>query len=318
VGEENPSYSVFPELLIGLYCLAWMLQKPIARYATVLVLNFLLIYTGFGIFMGVVTIGALLFEMRRAFRSEPETRGFATAAFVLVIASLASFFYHYRWDPSIACHFPDPHVWNYAWFIGLMMAYFLGLRAVLPATLAGVILVTAALPILIWHGVRLWRRVEASPTNLIIVILLSFSLLFAANAAVGRTCFGMPEAAQFSRYMGLLVRLFSDLFPSTHTARKHRSHSSALAVCSCSHSWHSAYAQWLLPSNSERWETSLEDVHFADWKHRLLRSCYRISGVSQSEKNAAFGKTTIFAEEQVESLFRFRGAQRSVGSPARR
>jgi hypothetical protein len=212
VGEENPSYSVFPELLIGLYCLAWMLQKPIARYATVLVLNFLLIYTGFGIFMGVVTIGGLLFELQRAFRSGPNPRGLTTGAFVLAIASLASFFYHYRWDPSIACHFPDPHVWNYAWFVGLMMAYFLGLRAVLPATLTGVILVTAASAILLWHGVRLWRRQGASPSNLIVVILLSFSLLFAANAAVGRTCFGMPEAAQFSRYMGLLVPAFLAIY----------------------------------------------------------------------------------------------------------
>jgi hypothetical protein len=78
--------------------------------------------------------------------------------------------------------------------------------------LAGVFLVTAAFTILLWHGVRLWREREASPSNLIIVLLLSFSLLFSANAAAGRTCFGMPEAAQFSRYMGLLVPAFLAIY----------------------------------------------------------------------------------------------------------
>ena len=123
VGEANPSYSAIPELLIGLYCLAWLLPKPGPRYASVLVLNFLLIYTGFGFFMGIVTTGVLLFDLRRALRTGSRSLVFISAAFLLAIASVAAFFYHYRWDPADpSFHFPDAHPLNYPWFIGLMMS----------------------------------------------------------------------------------------------------------------------------------------------------------------------------------------------------
>ncbi len=213
VGEANPSYSAIPELLIGLYCLAWMIPKSGPRYAAVLVLNFLLIYTGFGFFMGPVTIAVLLFDLRRAFRTESVSPGFPAAALVLAAASLAGFFYHYRWDPAVpSFHFPDAHPLNYPWFVGLMMSYFLGLRTVLPASVAGSFLALTAIAILIWHGVRLWRNREWSAADRTIVILLGFSLLFEANAAIGRVCLGMPEAAQISRYMGLLVPAFLAIY----------------------------------------------------------------------------------------------------------
>jgi hypothetical protein len=212
VGEENPSYSAIPELLIALYCLAWMLRKPITRYASVIALNFLLIYTGFGFFMGAVTIGVLLFDLRRTLRSESNSPGFPAVALLLATGSLASFFYHYRWNPAVSCHFPDAHLLHYPWFIGLMMSYFLGFRAVVLASVVGSLLAFAAVAILIWHGMRLWRNREWSPADLMVVILLSFSLLFAANASFGRVCLGMPEAAQFSRYMGLLAPAFLAIY----------------------------------------------------------------------------------------------------------
>jgi hypothetical protein len=235
VGEENPSYAAIPELLIGLYCLAWMIRKPIARYAAVLVLNFLLIYTGFGFFMGVVTIGVLLFDLRRAVRTKSESESdswiLPAAALLLAAVSLASFFYHYHWDPAVPCfHFPDAHPLNYPWFIGLMMAYFLGLRAMLPASLAGSFLVLVAVAVLIWHGLRLWRNREWSGVDRTVAILLSFSLLFAANAAVGRVCIGMPESAQYSRYMGLLVPAFLGIYFHLLTWRKGTLRTAALAV----------------------------------------------------------------------------------------
>ena len=64
VGAANPSYSAVPLLLIALYCLAWLLPKAAPRYASVVGLNFLLIYAGFGFFTGIVTIAVLLFDLR--------------------------------------------------------------------------------------------------------------------------------------------------------------------------------------------------------------------------------------------------------------
>jgi len=231
VGVANPSYSAIPELLIGLYCLAWMLPKTVARYAAVLLLNFLLIYCGFGFFMGLVTIGVFILDLRRAMRTGSASARFPAIALVLATASLAGFFYHYRFDPAVPCfHFPDAHPLNYPWFIGIMMAYFLGLRTLLMATLAGSFLALAAFAVLLWHGVRLWRNREWSPADLTVVILLSFSLLFEANAAVGRVCLGMPEAAQFSRYMGLLVPGFLAIYFHLLTWRKSAFRTALLAV----------------------------------------------------------------------------------------
>jgi len=231
VGEANPSYSAIPELLIGFYCLAWMLPRPIARYTTVLLLNFLLIYTGFGFFMGAVTMGVLLFDLRRCLRAKSESPAFPVVALALAAASLAGFFYHYRWDPAVACfHFPDAHPLNYPWLIALMMSYFVGLRMVVVASVVGSFLALAAFAILIWHGICLWRNREWSAADRTIVVLLGFSLLFAANAAVGRVCLGMPEAAQISRYMGLLVPAFLAIYFHLLTWRKSMFRTALLAL----------------------------------------------------------------------------------------
>jgi hypothetical protein len=231
VGEENPSYSALPELLIALYCLAWMFPKPVARYTAVLAINFLLIYTGFGFFMGVLTIGVLLLDLRRALRSANSSAALPVGALLLAVASIASFFYHYRFEPAVPCfHFPDAHLLNYPWFIGLMMAYFLGLRAVVLASVAGGFLTLAAVTILFWHAARLWRNREWSAADRTIVILAGFSLLFAANAAVGRVCLGLPESAQFSRYMGLLAPAFLAIYFHLLTWRKSLLHTVFLCL----------------------------------------------------------------------------------------
>ena len=48
--------------MIMLYCLALLSHNRLLRYLLVLALDFLLVYTGFGIFMGVVTVGVFLLE----------------------------------------------------------------------------------------------------------------------------------------------------------------------------------------------------------------------------------------------------------------
>ena len=171
--------------------------------------------------MGVVTIAVLILDLRRALRTESGSTVFPAVALVLATASLAGFFYHYGWAPNVPCfHFPDAHPLNYGWFIGLMMSYFLGLRTVGLASVVGSLLALLALAVLIWHGLRLWRNREWSAPDLTIVILLSFSLLFAANAAVGRVCQGLPEAAQFSRYMAFLVPAYLAIYFHLLTWRK--------------------------------------------------------------------------------------------------
>jgi hypothetical protein len=212
IGEANPSYSVFPELLIMFYCLAWMIPRSALRYAFVLLVNFLLIYTGFGIFMGIVTLGVLLLDLRRSIRSKSEPFAFPLVGLLIAGLSLSAFFYHYRWDLTTGCPIPDHRFWNYPWFVSLLMSYFLGLRALILASALGAVVAFGAAAAFLSSAFRLWSKTEWSAIDRTLTILLGFSLLFAANAALGRTCQGMPEAAQFSRYMGLLVPAFFAIY----------------------------------------------------------------------------------------------------------
>jgi hypothetical protein len=229
IGEENPSYSVFPELLIILYCLAWTISKPILRYGSVVILNFLLIYTGFGFFMGPVTIGILILDLRREFRTSTSLR-LPTAALVVALASQASFFYHYQWSTEISCPLFRAPIWQYPWFMALMMSYFFGLRVVVVASILGSAIALTAVAILAWHFLRLWRERQWSPIDLTIVILLAYTLFFQANSALGRVCLGMPFAAQFSRYMGLLVPAFLAIYLHVLTWRRKRTQAAALIL----------------------------------------------------------------------------------------
>jgi hypothetical protein len=53
------SHGPVPLVLILLYCLSWTISKPLLRYSFVLLTNFLTIYTGFGLFLGIITPIAL-------------------------------------------------------------------------------------------------------------------------------------------------------------------------------------------------------------------------------------------------------------------
>jgi hypothetical protein len=214
IGVPNPSYSAFPELLIMLYCLAWTMRDGPAKYGAILVLNFLLVYTGFGFFMGIVTLGLLALDVRRPIRVPSRRAATPATALGLALISFASFFYHYRWMPAVSCFvFPDPHPLSYPWFISLELSLFIGIRRslVLASVLgAGLMLVMATL--LLWHAVRLWRTTDWAGLDVTIVALLSFTILFGLNAAIGRVCLGMPAAGQSSRYMGLLVPAFLAMY----------------------------------------------------------------------------------------------------------
>ncbi len=144
IGVPNPSYSAFPELLIMLYCLAWMIRREPARYSSIVVLNFLLVYTGFGFFMGIVTLALLALDIGRTVRVSPRRATLPVAVLGLAAISLASFFYQYKWIPAVHCFvFPDPHPLNYPWFVSLMLTFFVGVRRslVLATVLGGLLTV---------------------------------------------------------------------------------------------------------------------------------------------------------------------------------
>jgi hypothetical protein len=210
----NPAYSAVPLVMIVLYGLALLQQNALLRYGCVLLLNALLIYTGFGFFMGIVTPLLLAVEIYRSFRTgNTVPAALPIAALMVAAASLASFFAGYRSNSAAECFvFPDPHPARYLLFLALMFARFIGLqKPVIVAVAMGLALLAAALLAFARQINPLLNR-SAAGVHSVIAVLLGFSLMFGMATAIGRTCLGLPGAALASRYTSLLIPAFLALY----------------------------------------------------------------------------------------------------------
>lgn len=225
IGTPNPAYSAIPLLLILLYSLALLEKAWPARYGMVLVLNFLLLFTGFGIFMSVVTAGVFLLEIywrARGWSSVPA--GGSITALLGACGSAAVFLIGYHFAPAADC-FTIPHApWApYAEFASILFANFaglwiLGVRAPnipLPLMhLAGIVPILAAGAAFLLLASALVRKKTPEALRrkcMVPAVLLAFSGLFAVDTAAGRTCLGLSSAFN-SRYTTLLIPAFLGIF----------------------------------------------------------------------------------------------------------
>ena len=146
VAGANIAHGPMPLFLVILYSVAWTLSGPRWKYSLVVILNFLLIYTGFGIFMGVITPLLLAIEIFRA-KDSGYSRIYPLLALIGALASLASFFTGYHFDPAVDCFAARPHnPLPYVRFVGLMFAYFAGMQGIgLLQTLFGLLVGLALL-----------------------------------------------------------------------------------------------------------------------------------------------------------------------------
>src|SRR5579859_1513657 len=94
-GSLNLAPQSFPILLTILYCLAWLQADTGRRYISVLIVNFLLLYSGYGLFMAGLTLLLLLREALHGTSEQQRTRWPAIVALVLSIAELGAFFVGY-------------------------------------------------------------------------------------------------------------------------------------------------------------------------------------------------------------------------------
>ena len=195
------AHGPLPVLLIVLYCLALTCEAAATRYTLALVLNFVAVYTGFGLFIGFITPLWLLLD----YYSRREARHSANWLLILLavsLASLGSFFVGYQLDPDAQCFSLQPHgVARYLNFTALMLAHFLGARSSRPFVweLLGGVLLAAMLLVVASFGRRFWNRRNYAGRNLIPAILAGYGLIFCAATAYGRACFG-PYVAFSSRY----------------------------------------------------------------------------------------------------------------------
>jgi hypothetical protein len=279
----NPAHGALPVLLVLLSALAWSVRHSLARYSAIVALNFLLIFTGFGLFMGAITPVLLALD---AYQQARDRRGAAWAApFAALAAALASIYVFsigYVFEPAIACfQFPYQRPWEYPWFIGLMLARFLGISygpAMVPASILGCALLVLMLGVLIYHTLILARSgMRDRYISTAIVLLIGYSLVFCANTAIGRICAGV-DSSQSSRYMTLLIPGFFGLYLHILALRRAPARYAALALC----------AALLLPLPAHTRADLQVARGFTDGK-RLWKACYlQTENIKRCDNEAKF------------------------------
>lgn len=206
INVPNPSHGSFPLLLIILFSYTFFIKRIELRIFFQLVLNFLSIYTGFAFFIGILVIVYYLIELVRE-RTLNRTFYLYSFAFLVASLSLASFFIGYKFLPSVDCFkFPYNPIRHYLYFMGFQFSAFLGLKN---HFLIGILYISVCLFILCFALLKLFHVIKKKEKHfpnitLIIVLLISFSILFSFNSAVGRVCTGI-SSGQASRYFPYLV-----------------------------------------------------------------------------------------------------------------
>jgi hypothetical protein len=210
----DSSHSAIPLLLVMLYCLAWTIRRPWIRYALVLAVNFLSLFTGFGVFIGVVSILLLATRLCIGIYRRDKFAWFDGAALAVAIASAALFFKGYVFQPAVPdFKFPDPHPLLYPQAVTLALARICGVIGTgIGSKLLGMIIFILACAALLRHLPAACRSDRPGfDRSLAIVILIGFSMLFIADMAVGRISLGL-SAIQASRYVTLEMTCLLGLY----------------------------------------------------------------------------------------------------------
>jgi hypothetical protein len=212
----NPTHAFLPLLLI-LYCLCWLIPAYYWKYTCVWLVNFLLIYNGYGIFVGFLTPALLALDFYGNTRHlAPKYQWGGALALTISIVSLASFFVGYKFQSGVDCFSLAPeNPVLYLWFAALMFTHAAGLNilSITFATLVGSIALLLLLGCL-WIVVKRLFVAQAEDTwsrDAVIATLLAYCAVFCFNAAYGRLCLGLA-AAGTSRYTPYVVLGFFGLY----------------------------------------------------------------------------------------------------------
>ena len=190
------SQGPLPTLLIMLYCLAWTCEKSLLRYPLVLLINFVTIYTGFGLFLGALTPVLVILDQYSRDPSSRLPKPHLAAVLVVSLASLAFFFIGYVPAMGIPCKEHSPHF--YIVFMALIWAHFFALdwTGFLPRIVGkGFLLVLlVSLAASIWFLLRGRTLGSEQKIRIIAGLLMGLSLLTCLIIAYSRLCGGMASA----------------------------------------------------------------------------------------------------------------------------
>lgn len=203
VVTANLAHGPVPLLLLMFYCASWSIQNLRWRYASIVFLNFLILNTGFGIFLGLVTPFALLADFLLRERNRKLAWLSLAVAQLVAIASMAQFFTQYVYQTAADCPpnlFDAPDV--YAQFVFLMFGNLFAVRGtdLFPAIVGAALLFSLAAALL-FVALRLRKQGSSfAPRALAIFSLILYCVLYALASSYGRSCMGL-QFAQVSRYV---------------------------------------------------------------------------------------------------------------------
>jgi hypothetical protein len=207
VGAVNLSHGALPEALLLMICLCWWIRHAFLRSLCLAILTWIMIFTGFGLFAGLVVPAVIAIqgwvEWRQGSRSSLPLH---LLALLLIASGWFCFARGYVFQPAVAgFHFPHERPWEYFPFIGLMIAYGVGLSGLGAFSwIMGLLLFVAMVSIGLWASIRLLKATGCEMINQVMVTLTGFTVLFCINAAVGRICLGW-DGALASRYIPLMM-----------------------------------------------------------------------------------------------------------------
>lgn len=217
----NVSHGAMPLLLITLFCLCWTIKNITLRYFFCAAINFMTIYTGFGVFIGCITPFLFLSAIVLAFRNNDQRRKISAILFFLIsVASMLSFFINYTFNSAAEGFvFPHPEPFIYVKFILIAFSTFIGIRMSFEISY---VIATPIAFFMIWlvikASIKTGRSILHSEIvdrkmtfRQIFIVLTVFTLLFSLNLAIGRACLGLG-AATAHRYIPYMTPGFFALY----------------------------------------------------------------------------------------------------------
>jgi hypothetical protein len=211
----NVAHSALPLALVLLCALAMTIVDARLQAVSLACLGPFLLYTGFGIFGGLLLPPLFLFRAlwprRSGFTSD--TRPLWIGALAMLLIALVSFLADWRMNAAADCFvFPHPRPDEYLVFAGLMIGQAFGLAPLAdqvgPANLSAIAL---GLSVAIAGAVILARSMTFR-RGATIAFLIGVSLLFVMSTAVGRVCLGPTRQPLSSRYVTLTLPLILGIY----------------------------------------------------------------------------------------------------------
>jgi hypothetical protein len=209
----NMSHSALPLVIVLIYAIALTLRNPLVQAVALLITNFFLLYTGFGVFAGLIT--PILFLYRAIF---PERNGFTRntrpiwfVSFILAMASLGSFFSDWIYLPAVDCiDIAQPKPYEYLIFAGLQVIQGFAIAPVASKLGLGIALILGLC--ILFAAILIAVQSLRQRNSMVIVFLITFSLLFVSATALGRICLGVTNQPLASKYSTLVLPLILGIY----------------------------------------------------------------------------------------------------------